>query len=75
MAFFHIFKKIYQAKGRASDNPLIAHISNYEMLENLVVEVGEIEKVMSQLKCLLLYDIILNHFIFRYHNTNAQRKQ
>ena len=37
-------KQIYVAKGRASDNPLIAHISNIQMLEELVLEVGEIEK-------------------------------
>lgn len=37
-------KKIYEAKGRASDNPLIAHISNLEMLKKLVKEVGNIEK-------------------------------
>lgn len=41
-------KKIYVAKGRASDNPLIAHISSIEMLENLVVEVGEIEKKLIE---------------------------
>lgn len=41
-------KQIYLAKGRASDNPLIAHISNLEMLEKLVVEVGEIEKKLIQ---------------------------
>ena len=37
-------KKIYTAKGRASDNPLIAHISNIEMLEQLAIEIGEVEK-------------------------------
>lgn len=37
-------KKIYEAKGRASDNPLIAHISNLKMLKKLVKEVGDIEK-------------------------------
>ena len=37
-------KQIYIAKGRASDNPLIAHISNIEMLKKLVVDVGEIEQ-------------------------------
>jgi len=41
-------KKIYIAKGRASDNPLIAHISNIEMLENLVLEVGKIEKKLIE---------------------------
>lgn len=37
-------KKIYIAKGRASDNPLIAHISNINMLKQIVTEIGEIEK-------------------------------
>lgn len=34
--------KIYQAKGRPSDNPLIAHISNMEMLKPLVKEVPQV---------------------------------
>lgn len=36
--------KIFEAKGRASDNPLIVHICNINMLENLVKEIGDIEK-------------------------------
>ena len=36
--------KIFKAKGRASDNPLIVHISNIEVLDNLVKSIGEIEK-------------------------------
>lgn len=36
--------KIFKAKGRASDNPLIVHISNKKMLENLVKNIGVIEK-------------------------------
>lgn len=36
--------KIFEAKGRASDNPLIVHICNLEMLNNLVQEIGEIEQ-------------------------------
>lgn len=36
--------KIFEAKGRASDNPLIVHICNLDMLNNLVQEVGEIEE-------------------------------
>ncbi|NBH71903.1 threonylcarbamoyl-AMP synthase [Clostridiaceae bacterium] len=34
-------KKIYAAKGRPSDNPLIAHISSFEELEPLVSEIPE----------------------------------
>ena len=31
--------KIYSAKGRPSDNPLIVHITNMEALEKIVAEV------------------------------------
>ncbi len=33
--------KIYAAKGRPSDNPLIVHVSDVEMVEELVMEVPE----------------------------------
>lgn len=33
--------KIYEAKGRPSDNPMILHISNQKMLEDLVREIPE----------------------------------
>lgn len=36
--------KIFKAKGRASDNPLIVHICNLDMLNNLITNIGEIEK-------------------------------
>lgn len=36
--------KIFEAKGRASDNPLIVHICNLEMLNNLVKEIGRVEQ-------------------------------
>lgn len=34
-------KKIFEAKGRPSDNPLIVHISNIKMLNQLVKEIPE----------------------------------
>lgn len=34
-------KKIYAAKGRPSDNPLIIHITNMKALEKIVSEVPE----------------------------------
>lgn len=37
-------KKIYIAKGRPSDNPLIIHIADLDMLEPLVLEVSDIAK-------------------------------
>ncbi len=36
--------KIFKAKGRASDNPLIVHICNLDMLNDLVQGIGEIEE-------------------------------
>lgn len=41
-------KKIYVAKGRESDNPLIAHISNITMLKKIVTEIGDIEKILIE---------------------------
>ena len=37
-------KDIFIAKGRAQDNPLIVHIANIEMLNDLVKHVGKIEQ-------------------------------
>lgn len=35
---------IFKAKGRANDNPLIVHISDFDMLKDLVYEPNEIER-------------------------------
>lgn len=40
-------KKIFKAKGRPSDNPLIVHISNMKMLEKLVSYVSDDAKKLS----------------------------
>ncbi len=37
-------KKIFKAKGRAGDNPLIVHVSSIEMLEKIVSNISNIEK-------------------------------
>ena len=37
-------KKVYEAKGRPSDNPLIVHISNLDMLDDIVTQVPEVAK-------------------------------
>lgn len=39
-------KSIYEAKGRPSDNPLILHISNLDMLFEIVKEVNETARVL-----------------------------
>lgn len=36
-------RKIYQAKGRSSDNPLILHISNMDMLQKIAYDISEEE--------------------------------
>lgn len=38
--------KIYSAKGRPSDNPLIAHIADRKMLEELVTEIPPVANVL-----------------------------
>ena len=37
-------KKIFTAKGRAQDNPLIVHVSNKEMIYDIVEKPSEIEE-------------------------------
>ncbi|MBO5364909.1 MAG: Sua5/YciO/YrdC/YwlC family protein, partial [Clostridia bacterium] len=41
-------KKIFSAKGRPSDNPLIVHIGNQEILGELVKEVPEKAKLLIE---------------------------
>lgn len=41
-------KKIYAAKGRPSDNPLIVHISNMKALEKITSEISEKAKKMAK---------------------------
>ena len=41
-------KKIYVAKGRNSDNPLILHISNMDMLSRIATNISDLEyKLMN----------------------------
>ncbi len=42
-------EKIFIAKGRKSDNPLIVHISDFKMLDNIVYDVSPLEKKLSQI--------------------------
>lgn len=41
-------KKIFEAKGRPSDNPLIVHISDTNMLNGIVREVPEDAKILAK---------------------------
>ncbi len=40
--------KIFKAKGRPADNPLIFHISNYEMLNDIAAEIPEKAKKLTE---------------------------
>ena len=41
-------KKIFEAKGRPQDNPLIVHISNMEMLHGLVSKIPNDAKILAK---------------------------
>lgn len=41
-------KKIFEAKGRAQDNPLIVHVSNIKMVEEIVDNIGDLEKKLIE---------------------------
>lgn len=41
-------RKIYQAKGRPSDNPLIVHIASLKMLDSLVTEISDIAHILIE---------------------------
>ena len=41
-------KSIFVAKGRKQDNPLILHISNFEMLDDIATDITSIEKKLMK---------------------------
>lgn len=41
-------KKIFIAKGRAQDNPLIVHVCSIEMVEKIVQEITPLEKKLME---------------------------
>ena len=41
-------RSIFVAKGRPQDNPLIVHISNFEMIKPLVTEIPELAKRLAE---------------------------
>ena len=54
-------KKIFVAKGRAQDNPLILHISNMEMLEEIAEDISELEYKLMETFWPGPFTIILNN--------------
>jgi L-threonylcarbamoyladenylate synthase len=53
-------KKIYQAKGRNSDNPLILHISNMDMLDMVAKDITDEEYILMKTFWPGPFTIILN---------------
>lgn len=53
-------KKIFIAKGRKQDNPLILHISNFEMLNNIAIDITETEQKLMEAFWPGPFTIILN---------------
>lgn len=41
-------RKIFEAKGRAQDNPLIVHVSDISMVETIVEEITDIERKLIE---------------------------
>ncbi len=41
-------KKIFIAKGRAQDNPLIVHVSNFQMVKEIVEDINDLERKLMQ---------------------------
>ncbi len=41
-------KKIFIAKGRAQDNPLIVHVSNIQMVEEIVEDISNLERKLIE---------------------------
>ena len=41
-------KKIYKAKGREQDNPLILHVSNFDMVSKIAKNITDIEYTFGQ---------------------------
>lgn len=56
-------KKIYIAKGRKTDNPLILHISNFEMLTQIAQKISKLEKKLIEAFWPGPFTIILNRTV------------
>ena len=41
-------KKIFKAKGRAQDNPLIVHVANIDMVKTIVENIGTLEQKLIE---------------------------
>lgn len=41
-------KNVFKAKGRPQNNPLIVHISDFDMIKNIACDIPEVTKVLAQ---------------------------
>lgn len=53
-------KKIYIAKGRKQDNPLILHVSNFDMVSKIAKDISDIEYTLMKMFWPGPFTIILN---------------
>ena len=53
-------KKIYMAKGRKQDNPLILHVSNFDMVSKIAKDISDIEYTLMKTFWPGPFTIILN---------------
>lgn len=53
-------KKIYKAKGREQDNPLILHVSNFDMVSKIAKDISDIEYTLMKTFWPGPFTIILN---------------
>ena len=69
-------KKIYAAKGRPSDNPLIIHITNMKDLERIVTEIPETAKMVAEEHPPTILSLSENSqlYIILFRKTNWNRK-
>ena len=57
-----VLKKIYVAKGRSSDNPLILHISDIEMLGKIAKDITKILMKHKLAACVSMVDKVQSVF-------------
>ena len=68
-------KKIYAAKGRPSDNPLIVHIADLNALAPIVKEVPEKAKILAEKFWLCVFQVIpLQRSLFCRQGDTWQRQ-
>ena len=61
-------KKIFEAKGRASDNPLILHVASIDMVEDIAKDISDLEYKLMDAFWPGPFTIVLNKVGFEAFN-------